>query len=92
MIKYYGDHHQLMQRVARIGIHGTWAEPTRGHYQYRADTGAILNWWPSTRTLSFQGPKKYAQDLTTSFLVLSSDGDDTNQFMTLRATEWRRSY
>jgi hypothetical protein len=55
-------------------INGTWRD-LGNHKQFRAETGAILNWWQSTGTISFQGPAlAAAQFLAKLCLGLEGDG------------------
>ncbi len=53
-MKFNGDFKDLMAIVAITGSAGTWSG-TDPH-DYRATDGAILKWWPSTKTVLFQGP------------------------------------
>ena len=34
-----------------------------GYWRFRFEDGAILNFWPSTHTINFQGPPKGANEL-----------------------------
>ena len=71
MRKFRERFEDLKDRVAVTEIDGEWIE--RGqHKQYRADSGAILNFWESTRTVNFQGPESAAQELEAA--VFRSDG------------------
>jgi hypothetical protein len=49
------------------GIDGEWTE-MENHCQFRADSGAILNFWRSTGTINFQGPGLAAEEFKTIFL------------------------
>src|SRR5450432_11841 len=61
----------LQEHVAITEIDGEWIE--RGqHKQYRADSGAVLNFWESTATVNFQGPEPAAQELEAA--VFRSNG------------------
>jgi len=40
---------------------GAW-EKMSGFIRYRCENGAILNYWRSTGTMNFQGPKKEVDD------------------------------
>ena len=53
--------------VMLTGIAGEWRQGENLH-QYRADSGAVLNWWESTGTVTFQGPEAAAGNLKTAFL------------------------
>ena len=52
-LKFTGSYGQLQDEVKQIGI-GEWRD-LGNQKQFRSDTGAILNWWQSTGTISFQG-------------------------------------
>jgi len=53
--------------MSGIGIGGEWRK-RENHHQYRAATGAVLNWWKSTGTITFEGPESAAKDLEAAFL------------------------
>jgi hypothetical protein len=65
-LKFPGDFDDLRQVIVLIGIGGEWRK-RENHHQYRATTGAVLNWWESTGTIMFQGPKSPAKDLEAAF-------------------------
>jgi hypothetical protein len=60
--KFLGDLKTLKRIVALTGIAGQWKQ-IESHYQYQVYTGAVLNWWPSTGTITFQGRERAADDL-----------------------------
>jgi predicted nucleotide-binding protein len=52
---------ELKASVAACELEGEWLENTgNGFHSFRADTGEVLNWWPSTGPVQFQG-KRQAQ-------------------------------
>jgi hypothetical protein len=53
---------ELKHRVLLTGIHGGWRD-LGNQKQYRAKNGAILNWWDSTGTITFQGQGLAAKKL-----------------------------
>jgi hypothetical protein len=53
--------------VLLTGVNGEWTE-IGNHCQFRAKTGAILNFWRSTGTINFQGPGLAAEEFKTIFL------------------------
>jgi predicted nucleotide-binding protein len=53
-MKFHGDLESLRAAVSASQFVGEWTEAGNKHC-FRAKTGAILNWWPSTGTLQFQG-------------------------------------
>jgi len=57
----------LRDLVLLTGIDGEWAE-LGNHCQFRAVSGAILNFWKSTGTVSFQGPGVAAEEFKAIFL------------------------
>jgi hypothetical protein len=62
-----GDFKVLRYAVARTDIPGEW---TKGgnHRQFRAASGAVLNYWKSNGTITFQGPELAAAKLKAMFL------------------------
>ena len=65
--KFPGDFDDLRQVMSVIGIGGKWRK-RKNHHQYRATTGAVLNWWESTGTILVQGQDLAARDLEVAFL------------------------
>ncbi len=59
--RFSGPLDQLQQIVALTGVAGVWERMPTGYWRYRAETGAILNWW-ETGTFNFQGPAAAASD------------------------------
>jgi hypothetical protein len=57
-----GDFKALRKIVALTGIPGEW---TKGedHCQFRADNGAVLNYWKNKGTIFFQGRELAAAEL-----------------------------
>jgi hypothetical protein len=56
MLKFRGSLSQLQELVRECVFPGEWQLQTmNGFYRFRAETGAILNWWPTTGTINFQG-------------------------------------
>jgi hypothetical protein len=53
--------------VLLTGIDGEWTE-VGNHCQFRANNGAILNFWRSTETINFQGPGLAAEEFKAIFL------------------------
>jgi hypothetical protein len=74
MRKFRGSLEELEELVATTGIYGEWIERQQLK-QYRADSGAVLNYWESTGTVNFQGPEQAAQELEAA--VFCSDGKNT---------------
>ena len=53
-MKFPGTYAELQDEVRLTGILGEWRD-LENCKQFRADNGAILNWWQSTGTITFQG-------------------------------------
>jgi hypothetical protein len=53
--------------VAGTGIAGEWFEG-ENHCQFCTTTGAVLNYWKSTGTITFQGPELAAAELKAAFM------------------------
>jgi hypothetical protein len=69
--KFPGDFDDLRKVMSVIGIGGEWRK-RENHHQYRATTGAVLNWWKSTGTIMFQGQRSAAKDLEAAFLNVTA--------------------
>jgi len=66
-IKIVGKFKTLKSMVKLAGVAGKWRRG-ENHYQFRANTGAVLNWWKSTGTVTFQGPEEPKAHLKAAFL------------------------
>jgi predicted nucleotide-binding protein len=53
-MKFHGDPESLHVAVNGCQLVGEWTETGNKHC-FRAKTGEVLNWWPGTGTLQFQG-------------------------------------
>jgi predicted nucleotide-binding protein len=56
MTKFLGSIEELQRLVSELGFDGDWVELPHKQFQFTMSDGAILNWWPSTKTIGFQGP------------------------------------
>ncbi len=54
--KFKGTIEQLKTVVEMTGSSGEWLDKGRGYWQFRCNDSAILNWWASSGTITFQGP------------------------------------
>lgn len=55
-MKFHGELSDLRARIDQLGLQGEWHEnPKAGSHAFRARSGEVLNWWPRTGTLQFQG-------------------------------------
>ena len=56
MLKFQGSLEELQDIVLRSANRGEWHFHKKSRfYRFQAATGAILNWWPKTGTINFQG-------------------------------------
>ena len=56
MLKFGGSLDDLKRIVMRCAIPGEWSFRKKNRfYRFQAGSGAILNWWPTTGTINFQG-------------------------------------
>lgn len=60
-MEFSGTYAELQDDVKLTGIYGEWRD-LRNHKQFRADNGAILNWWQLTGAITFQGPSLAAEE------------------------------
>ena len=60
----------LKKITALTDIEGEWVENKRSedHYQYRTADGAVLNYWPKTGAVFFQGSEFAANELKAAVL------------------------
>jgi hypothetical protein len=58
-----GNFKALRRVVALTGIPGEWTNGKNGHRQFRTANGAVLNYWKSTGTITFQGRDLPAAEL-----------------------------
>ena len=60
MKKHFGPRAELKAILADMGSEGEWRRLMGGNqWQYRSEGGWCLNWWQSTKTISFQGSKPH---------------------------------
>jgi hypothetical protein len=71
--KFRGTYQDLQHRISLTGIAGEW-EDHGIHKQYRADSGAIINYWETTGTIDFsQG--RYSKEFEQACLrAIGGDG------------------
>src|SRR3990172_3447021 len=53
-MKWNGSQEKLDATLRELGASGDWSDVEKGR-QFRCTDGAILNWYPSSGTLQFQG-------------------------------------
>jgi hypothetical protein len=76
--KAIGFRVQDMSRLARlvdlVGLEGSWRD-LGNQKQFRASSGAVLNWWKTTGTILFQGPDDEAAQFELQFLQAVAESD-----------------
>jgi hypothetical protein len=55
MLRFKGSLEELQKIVARCAIPGDWQLHTGNYYRFLTHAGAMLNWWPTTKAMNFQG-------------------------------------
>lgn len=69
---YFSDSLESLQAlIVSRGLSGKWSDLHNGH-SFRANDGAILNWYPNTGRIQYQGPAKQKEALKSIL------GDDLN--------------
>ena len=58
MTKFLGTIEDLQKLVADLGFQGEWKDLPNQIHHFIGPDGAILNWWETTKTVQFQGPKE----------------------------------
>ncbi|RAP35726.1 DNA-binding protein [Legionella quinlivanii] len=62
-MKYKDDFESLKKTVELAGCDGEWKDSSNGVKQFKANNGAVLNWWSTKGTLTFQGTSPGKEDL-----------------------------
>jgi len=58
-LKFCGHLVSLKEQLKACRVRGEWRYIEKNSlYQFKAETGENLNWWPSTGTITFQGGDK----------------------------------
>jgi deoxycytidylate deaminase len=55
-MRFTGSYPELQERLAALSGEGEWHDLNKNQKQFRHRDGGILNWYPSTGTINFQGP------------------------------------
>ncbi len=64
---FNGSFEQLQLIVELTGTEGAW-QPIPYGWCYRCHSGALLNWWPNTGAVTFQGPPERAAEFEAALL------------------------
>lgn len=71
--KFRGTIDELQSLIRVAGIPGEWDDDRQGRHSFRSKDGGVLNWWPSTGTISPQGEANAKARLETA-LAAPADG------------------
>ncbi len=79
MDSFDSSYQQLQDFVSQTGFDGEWRDlPDRSKgKQFRAHNGAVLNWWPTTRTVNFQGSRLESAELESKLSEIVMSGTNT---------------
>jgi hypothetical protein len=69
MKSFNGTFEELQTRVSATGRKGLWADIANGK-QFRCDDGAILNWFPGTGRVQYQGSEVLRDKLQTDLSLI----------------------
>src|SRR5262249_38804845 len=61
--KFHGSINELKERIQQADLKGEWSEEATGKYSFRSQLGGVMNFWPSTGTVQFQGRKEATSTL-----------------------------
>jgi len=55
-LKFYGSLRELSKIIDSLEFRGGWVKPAqRNKKVFRFNNGALMNWWPSSGSINFQG-------------------------------------
>lgn len=74
-LRFTGTFEHLEEKLGCLRDHGTWSDLNENQKQFRHNNGGILNWYLSTGTISFQGPKDAKSDLETIVTAAMTDAN-----------------
>ncbi len=77
-IRFTGAYQDLQDRLKSLSGNGEWHDLNENQKQFRHRNGAILNWYPSTGTINFQGPAESRPPLESAVATaLSTSAGDS---------------
>jgi hypothetical protein len=54
-LRFSGTFEELKAQLGLLAGYGSWAEVNPNQHQFRHKNGGVLNWYPSTGAINFQG-------------------------------------
>jgi len=75
---HQGTADQLKELVKSTSIDGIWDQKNHGQQQFKSSDGAILNWWPTKGTISFQGKEAAKTRLEQQLTQLINNEETTS--------------
>lgn len=90
--KFYGGVHQLPQLFQAAEISGYWRQLRHGQLQFRAAGGGIFNFWPTTKTVNFQGKEAGARALYLAIMTALAEASPSTvkHARRLAGSAWHR--
>ncbi len=70
MTIFLGTFDELKKKVEQTKLSGEWKHLSNEQKQFKTKNGAILNWWESKGTVTFQGPPQIKVDFESKLLPL----------------------
>lgn len=72
--RFRGSLAELKAAVSRTGYAGEWCEHANNHHQFKADNGAVLNWWDTKKkTLTIQGSDDAVAEFKSAFEIVANN-------------------
>ena len=76
-MKFTGTYKELKKTLEQLNQQGEWIEVNENQKQFRHRSGGILNWYPSTGTINFQGSPETKDSLQNIVqTLLNADKED----------------
>lgn len=63
-MRFDGEYQELRNRLAQLDQAGIWKEVNPNQHQFRSNSGGILNWYPTTGNMTFQGKQLASEELS----------------------------
>ena len=70
--RFSGEYDELQAKLSFLQGDGRWTQLNDNQRQFRHRNGGILNWFPSTGTINFQGKPEGKEELETKVLAALS--------------------